>query len=582
MRVTCLSDRVRADALTGETLVRDLSPSEAGRSLEEAFSARPHITSPRGGVASFQVVVCLDQPTQGVELELQVGPFAREGQELDQAGVYYAWPCQLDEAIYSYDALLPLDLYRAAPAAARLGPLGARRVHVFWIDVPVPRETKPGVYLGPVVMAGGSELQIAIEVLSAQLPLRPRLTVDLNSYANRIPLNHPGLDLPTLTACEHSYYREAHDHRAVFHYLSYNHAGVVAEGYAPPLAGRGRNLRVADWSAFDRRFGPLFDGRAMHGSPGGDRPLPHWYLPFNYDWPADFAYFGTRGFEEEWVQVLAAFLVHAQERGWTETHFELFFNPKKRYRFFGWDGDESKSRGDREHFLHFGRLADRARRVAGAAGEQTRLLYRTDSSWGFLQDSRDEELGARFDLWVVHMGNFIWAREAVRGLQQRGCRVWPYGTTATAAYPQQTGLGLDARVLTAWRRKADGVILNWLGQGDDPDLDRATAFSMLYPARRFGAACALGSIRLRRVRLATETTDLLDLLESDGSSLVDAALGAEEEDWWSPTPQWMRQPPETMNNDMYGWQKSADPFAEGDSYAPALIREEVIARLRGR
>ena len=30
-----------------------------------------------------------------------------------------------------------------------------------------------------------------------------------------------------------------------------------------------------------------------------------------------------------------------REKGWTSTRFELFFNHKKRYKGFPWDGDES-------------------------------------------------------------------------------------------------------------------------------------------------------------------------------------------------------------------------------------------------
>lgn len=582
MKLSCLSDRLRASPATGEVFARDLPASKPARALEAAFSERKTVVSPQGGVASFQLIVSTDTPTDGAEIALNLGPFVLSGAELGPPAVYYQWPCQLEDDEWVYDALVPLEVYRAAPAEVREGPLGKRSHHAFWVDVPVSREAKPGTYRASAGVEGGPQVEVAIEVIPVELPMAPRMTIDLNSYANRIPGNHPGLTLDELIACEHTYYREAHDNRAVFHYLGYGHSCTVADGYAPPLVGRGRNLRVADWSAYDRRFGPLFDGSALKGSPGGERPIPHFYLPFNYDWPADFVRFGTRGYEEEWSRVLAEFLVHFQEKGWTGTNFELFFNPKKRYRYYPWDGDESKSTKDRAHFLLYGRLLDRARRVAGSRGSEARVIYRTDISWTFLQDALDEEMGSLFDLWIIHMGNVSWSREGVKALNAHGHLAWPYDTAMEAAHPAQPTMDLDRRILLAWRRGADGLIPNWLAQGNDNDLDRASPFAMLYPAHRFGAARALASIRLRRVRLATETTDLLDMIGKDALALVDAVVEAKEDDWWTPTPAWTLYPPEAMKGEMYGRQPMANPFEGRDPHTPAVIRQRAIDKLTGR
>jgi hypothetical protein len=382
-------------------------------------------------------------------------------------------------------------------------------------------------------------------------------------------------------ACEHSYYREAHDCRAVLHYLGYGHSGLVSEGYAPPLAGRGRNLRVADWDAYDRRFGPLFDGTAMAGSPGGERPMPHFYLPFNYGWPADFAYFGTPGYEAEWAQLLADFRCHAQEKGWTGTNFEVFFNPKKRYRLYPWDGDESKSPADRDHFLYYRGLIDRSAQIAGEAGAKTRIVYRTDISWTFTQDALDPQIGSLFDLWVINIGNYVWSRSAVEGLNARNQLAFTYGTADEGAHPKQPSLALDGLAITSWRRHADGVLPNWLSTGVDEDLDRASQYAMLYPGRRFGVTGALCSMRLRRVRLATETVDILDILGDRGRSLVDEVVGVSDDDWWTPTPEWALWPPEVMRGEMYGWQPIANPFGGADPHAAEVIRERAIDLLLG-
>jgi hypothetical protein len=530
----------------------------------------------RGGVASFQIVISLEEPGDGAELGVRVGPLTSEDGSLAAAQVCYEWPCQLEDGTWVYDALIPVETYAEAAAEVRAGPLGGRRHQAFWVDIPVPREAKPGTYRGLVEAAGGAKMEVTVEVPPLELPLAPSVTVDLNSYAKRIEEQFPGIDEAALVACEHSYYREAHENRAVFHYLGYGHTGKVADGYAPPLTGRGRNLRVASWEAYDRRFGPLFDGTALAGSPGGERPIPHFYLPFNYDWPADFAYFGTRGYGLEWARLLAEFRRHFQEKGWTQTNFEVFNNQKKRDRFYAWDGDESKSWADREHFAYFRELLDRSARMAGAAGERARIIYRTDSSWIFLQDAVHEQVGPLFDLWVINIGNYVWSREGVEAIKARGQLAWTYGTANEGGHPAQPMLDLDRAVIATWRRGADGVLPNWLSTGTDADLDRANPLAMLYPGRRFGAERALGSIRLRSIRRATQTADLLEMLGDRGTELIDALVGVKEEDWWTPTPAWALFPPGLMKGEMYGWQPVANPFEGKDLHLPALIAERAL------
>jgi hypothetical protein len=575
MNVTLLSDRVRTSPLTGRVVPRDLPRSEPSASLEADFAARRTLRVPQGGVASFQVVVTTEVLGDGADIALRVTPFVGPAGSLDRVEVYYEWPCRIAEDEWTFEALVPLEVYRAAASEVRRGPLGPRRHHAFWVDVPVWRGTAPGTYVGRVRADQTQLAEVTIDVLPVTLPLTPRVTVDLNAYSEALHTqHHPGLTGPDQVACERSYYREAHDHRAVLHYLPYDHAGNVTEGYAPPLSGRGRNLRVADWSAYDARFGPLFSGTAMAGSAGGERPIPHWYLPFNYAWPADFAYFGTRGYDWEFAAVLAEFRRHFQEKGWTQTNFEIYFNHKKRYRYFAWDGDERKHAADKAHFLHFRSLLDRAARLAGPAGARARILNRTDISWSFAQDVTDDQMGPIFDLWVVGAGNFAWTSFGVAAIHRRHQLAWWYGGVGG---PERPTMDADRQVILCWRRGADGFLASWLNLAVDDMLDEANALSMLYPGRRFGPDRALGSIRLRRVRSATETADCLELLGDRGRVLVDRLAGVQgDEDWFTPTPSWAFWPTERMDNDMYGWQRGVNPLETNDPHLPALIRERAL------
>ena len=579
MRMQVLSDRLRTSPVTGAVIPADTIEGGIGRSLESEFSRRHVIRVPRGGVASFQIVVTPEKPGDGAEIALSAGPWRASAAALDEAAVFYQWPCQISDTEWTFEGLVPADAYRAAGSPARQCPLGDRPHHAFWIDVPVTGYAKPGMYQGHVTVASVEPVTVEIEVLPLDLPLSPRITVDLNSYASRIENNHPGLSEERLIECETSYYREAHDNRAVLHYLPYGHAGELARGYAPPLAGRGRSLRVTDWTGYDRRFGPLFDGRAMAGSPGGERPIPHWYLPVNFDWPADYAYYGTRGYDHEFAQILAEFRRHIHEKGWTSTDFEVFFNHKKRYRYYPYDGDERKQEADRGVFQHYRSLIDRSASIAGAAGCQARVLYRTDISWSFAHDAGDDQIGPLYDLWVANFNNFSWTRAGVEAILARGQKAWWYGG---GSGPGAHIMDHDRLAVLCWRRGGDGFMPQWLAMAGDASLDRADSLSMLYPGRRFGLERALGSIRLRRVRSGTETTDLLEMLGADGRAIVDDLAHVTDEDWWTPTPAWALCPPETMTNEMYEQQRVGNPMADCDPHTPAAIRERAIDALLGR
>ncbi|MFC1582810.1 glycoside hydrolase domain-containing protein, partial [Planctomycetota bacterium] len=100
---------------------------------------------------------------------------------------------------------------------------------------------------------------------------------------------------------------------------------------------------VTDWTEFDKRYGPLFDGSAFEDG----IPLVSFELPFNFNWPALLDRFGimdpkqSEMYEDIWIKVAQDFLKHANEKGWTRTHFFVYFNPKDRgNNLVMWKGDE--------------------------------------------------------------------------------------------------------------------------------------------------------------------------------------------------------------------------------------------------
>ena len=96
---------------------------------------------------------------------------------------------------------------------------------------------------------------------------------------------------------------------------------------------------------------------ALFGNHGAEpQPIPFVYLPINPEWPASFLNWGEPGYEAEFVSVVSAMEQHFREKGWTHTKFEMFFNHKKRYKGFHWDGDEARFAQDDPPLLEYSRL----------------------------------------------------------------------------------------------------------------------------------------------------------------------------------------------------------------------------------
>ena len=158
----------------------------------------------------------------------------------------------------------------------------------------------------------------------------------------------------------HAYHRIFYENRGTFHQLGYGHGGKVGPEFAPQLTGTGKQMHIASWDLFDRHYGPLLDGSAFRDSRRGARPIPFMYLPINPEWPASFLWWGEAGYDAEFVNVLSEMEHHFREKHWTNTKFEVFFNHKKRYKGFPWDGDEIRFERDNNYFRVYHRMLEQA------------------------------------------------------------------------------------------------------------------------------------------------------------------------------------------------------------------------------
>src|SRR5579863_8710700 len=268
----------------------------------------------RGGYVSFHLAVKKNTPG-AYTLTLR---FEGDASKL-KADLFREWFHFTDsDKQYYPDALIPVD----QPYRSRL-PEPDNRVpqqtaQAFWVDLWIPPDATPATYHArAVVEADGqtSSLPIQLKVLPAVIPGEDVMLMDHNSYGTSwLAEDYPAISgklgdeffqSDEFFRLIHAYHRIFYEHRGIFHQLGYGHAGKVGPEFAPALEGSGRRRHIADWSLYDRHYGPLFDGSAFAATRRGARPIPFVYLPVNPEWPASFVNWGEPGYETEFVNVVS-------------------------------------------------------------------------------------------------------------------------------------------------------------------------------------------------------------------------------------------------------------------------------------
>jgi len=515
-----------------------------------SFVREMTVDGTRGGYVSFHLVARLPKPG-AYTLVLR---FDGDGAGL-QADLFREW-LHFNESDKRYypDALIPVPLSYRSRIPEPDNAIANQTAQAFWVDLWIPPETKPGTYRARAILeaAGAtSALPIALRVLPAVIPAGDVLLMDHNSYgtswlADDYPSISKKLGDGFFQSDEffrliHAYHRIFDEHRGIFHQLGYGHAGKVGPEFAPELAGSGRMKHVANWNLYDRHYGPLFDGSAFAGTRRGARPIPFVYLPVNPEWPASFVNWGEPGYEVEFVNVVSEMERHFREKGWTNTRFELFFNHKKRYMGFPWDGDEVRFPSDNRYFLEYGRLLKKALPF----DTPVKFVFRADVSWDMEQQFKD--LGGTLNMWVASRDILSWLPRAPAMLRDRGDVIWFYSGPPAVTEPAST---ITQFPLEGWMWGVNGFV-HWLtvSAGADPwfHFDGGST-ALVYSGDRFGIAGPIPSVRLKMQRNAVEQ---LTLLASFAKRKPGAELKAEAArlynkttpaDWWNPRPEFADQP----------------------------------------
>jgi hypothetical protein len=465
------------------------------------------VTAARGSYASFHVIA---KECKACQLSLRF-PLPVD--------LYREWfHLNAPDGKYYPDALIPVHCpYRfQIPDADNRIP--GQSSQGFWIDLWIPPSAKVQIYAGAVELSNGSErkaIPIELSVLPAVVPVEDAVTLDNNSYGTSWLLEQYPQTLRSggedqLIRLIHSYHRIFYDHRGTFHQLGYGHAGKVGPEFAPELTGTGRQKHVSSWQLFDSHYGPLLDGSAFRDSRRGPKPISSVYLPVNPEWPATFMSWGEAGYEAEFVNVLSEMERHFRQKQWTATNFEVFFNHKKRYKGFPWDGDEVRFDRDNRYFAEYYRM------LAKAIPENSPVHFkmRLDTSWTMARQF--EELRGIISLWVANEGVLSWYPGMAAQLKQHGDTIWTYGDTPAV---QEVSSRITLNPLRSWISGVDGFV-RWetVNPGPDPwfRLDGGGE-TLVYPGERFGVAGPLGSIRLKLQRNCLQDLALLQWAAQRGS-----------------------------------------------------------------
>jgi len=543
--VEALSEWVRVDPVTGAIIDQAALRDPAAANLADADGVVA-LAGAKNEYVSFQVIV-RNGGRRIKDVRLSFGGLkgprgARIGRREFEPHVQ--WYHNLGESGWIPDALVPLRKIDGAVGVPwRTVGVPDQTAQGFWIDLFIPADVPAGRYEGT--------LTVDLDGVKERLPIRLRLwpfaipnacsqIADMNAYAPGVARGWKDLaddpdacGTPEYLAAERNTFRCAHEHRSLYHYLPYSHSGMIPHPtFIPELVGEGKDIRVKSWAAFDRHFGAYLDGSAFKGTRRGPIPLPFMYTPQNFHWPADFAKFGTRGYQTEWRRIGQNFVDHFRQKGWTHTKFELFFNHKQRWKFFPWDGDEIRFLEDTDHMYLF---RDFSQGVYDSADPVT-FIWRIDSSWVFSTHCKTD-LTDFVKLWVVNSHCHAEAPDSVDPMHKKGCNVFHYG----GASP------LDVPLSWVWiwptktfARRIDGFTW-WLTTSWNPNVwtesrDRY-ATCVFYPGSLWGSRDVVGGIRAKVMRNAMQTIEYAYLLDKKrrpgaGISLINKVLGTNDDFWW--------------------------------------------------
>ena len=521
LRVWAYPEVTKVDPVTGEALFEPGRDMRKANAVWDGARSLVRLAAAKGEIAAFQLAAEALSATVG-GIRVAMSELASEHGVIgaEHVRLYRVWYVPV-EGTWHEEYAIPLE--GALEIPSRDNGIPGQKVQAVYVDIVVPKAAAPGTYRGRLSVGAASaapvSLDVELVVYPVTIPDAIHFNPELNSY------NPPGGEVGT--PYFYQAHRLAHYHRCTLNTVNHSHTGSVNPGYVPGLAGAGAAVRVADWSKFDRLIGPLLDGSAFEGNPRGQVPVRTFYLPFHEQWPLPLkGYYAfeefpkdesvmvrhqfeappiDEAFPEAYKQafrnVVGDFVSHFEERGWTETEFQCYFNNK----FYYWGGlywifDEPMVRDDWQGIRFYAELFKQGK--VGAA--TTRFFFRGDISRPWWQY---DQLDGLMD--TIYYNSEIFG---LPGFARHYNRRIPEPRVYGACNPVEVANHQSA----AWCLKAYALgldtVLPWNSLGDAESLKQPDQIALIVPGELAGYAGPVASLRVFALRRGAQDVELLRLL----------------------------------------------------------------------
>lgn len=487
--IAIIDELDKVHPVSGAMIPKQAENYLAANHIWSAKEKKVRLHAARNEFVGFQIVV----RGSAANLEPSLRFEAKPGQPQSSFGRLHV--------VASKEGPLPDPIVPLGSAADKLD---GQKHATFYCEIYVPHDAGSGERRGTLQLHAGEqslEIAVALTVWDFTLPDYLSFLPEMNCYG--------------LPANERDYYRLAHRHRTVLNRVSYSQNGSVHDGCAPKWDG----VKL-DWSAWDKRFGPYFDGSAFDDLPRRGVPLEGFYLPLHENWPtliepnyngnywADRAFTGS--YRSAFVEASKQMAEHVHQKGWNDTFFQFFLNGKNDFKTNGWSRgsspwllDEPANYQDYWALRYFGEAFHEG--VAKARGKG-KLVFRADIS---RPEWQRDTLDGLLDYSVVGGAMRAYPRIVFDRKEAEGQVLVEYAGTNKIedANVQPAGWCIDA-----WARGADGVE-PWQTVGNSESWRKADELALFYPARSNADGVGpLPSIRLKAYRRGQQDVEYLTLL----------------------------------------------------------------------
>lgn len=517
----------KLDPLTGTiALEKGMENASSKNAVWDAADRTVRVVAARGEIAGFQLALeRLGDTTGEVAVEVQ-------GLDGVQVKLWRTWFVKTGNAWQAEYAIpmKPGATLSIPDASATDNKIPGQKAAAVAVDLIVPEGAKAGDQAGTVsIKVGGEELKfpLKLKVYETVIPKEIHFNPEMNCYGG------PG---QAGTDFWFDSFRISHYHRSTINRVPYSQGGNTHGDYVPAVGADGK---VSDWSNFDKNLGPLLSGEAFKDNPRAGVPVPTLYLPQNENWPVSmhghyhpgadnltngkdwkarhdiFAKGPDEAFDQAYKDAftnnIADFVKHFEEKGWTKTLCEIFFNNK--YSFgdakmtgTAWMMDEPFEYLDWHGLNFYGKLTKEGAKNAKTA----QFVYRGDISRPMWQGSCSDGL-----MGIMYVGGGGYDMFPL--IKDQKSRM----PTILYAYGGCNANNRPNHETTAWCLKSyvyehDGV-LPWQSIGGDGSFDHGDGdggngnMLIVDGRKRFGVN-AIASFRVHAFRVGAQNCELLRLV----------------------------------------------------------------------